>query len=605
MQRQWRPRLSHTLTAILAACTLLLLHTLPTARADDHTHEYEVGEEVTLWYNKIGPYHNPQETYAYTSLPWCTPSTPKEHRSKSHSLGVILEGDQLMDSGLSVAFRKDQKMTKICDLTLDEKSARKFTRAVQQHYWYQMYIDELPIWGMLGEYMMAEASGPSQTLQEQGFLYTHRDFSISWNGLRIIEVNLTSENPRPIVPGATLPITFSVTWLETDKAFESRFDRYLDFNFFEHQIHWFSIFNSFMMVVFLCGLVSLILMRTLKNDYARYTSDADSLELDLDRVVDESGWKQGHGDVFRAPRSLLLFSALVGSGAQLAALAMCVITLTLFATLYDERGSAMTAFLVCYSMTAGIAGYASAALYKKYGGLQWKKAMLLTAVLFPGVCFLIAFFLNFIAVYYQSLAAFSFQTLFLMLLIWLCVSCPLVLLGTILGRSTTVTGDFPCRVNSLRRPIPEGKWYTRPATLALCSGILPFGSIFIEMYFIFTSFWSYQFYYVYGFMFLVFLILLIVTVCTTIVSTYVLLNAEDYRWHWSSFASGGSTALYVYLYAIYYFFTKTRMSGVMQVAYYFGYMGIFCIGIFMLTGAVGFFGASIFVHRIYQYIKSD
>ena len=35
---------------------------------------------------------------------------------------------------------------------------------------------------------------------------------------------------------------------------------------------------------------------------------------------------------------------------------------------------------------------------------------------------------------------------------------------------------------------------------------------------------------VYGFMFLVFVILLIVTVCVSIVSTYVLLNSEDYRW---------------------------------------------------------------------------
>ncbi len=37
------------------------------------------------------------------------------------------------------------------------------------------------------------------------------------------------------------------------------------------QIHWFSIFNSFMMVIFLTGLVSMILMRTLRADYARYT----------------------------------------------------------------------------------------------------------------------------------------------------------------------------------------------------------------------------------------------------------------------------------------------------------------------------------------------
>lgn len=106
-------------------------------------------------------------------------------------------------------------------------------------------------------------------------------------------------------------------------------------------------------------------------------------------------------------------------------------------------------------------------------------------------------------------------------------------------------------------------------------------------------------------MFVVFIILMIVTICVTIVSTYVLLNAEDYRWHWASFASGGSTAVYVYLYAIYYFFTKTRMSGVMQTAYYFGYMGMFSFGLFIMTGSIGFIGANIFIRRIYQYIKSD
>ena len=57
------------------------------------------------------------------------------------------------------------------------------------------------------------------------------------------------------------------------------------------QIHWFSIFNSFMMVIFLVGLVSMILMRTLRKDYARYSKedDIDDMEKDLG---DEYGWKQ-------------------------------------------------------------------------------------------------------------------------------------------------------------------------------------------------------------------------------------------------------------------------------------------------------------------------
>lgn len=62
--------------------------------------------------------------------------------------------------------------------------------------------------------------------------------------------------------------------------------------------------------------------------------------------------------------------------------------------------------------------------------------------------------------------------------------------------------------------------------ITLIGGVLPFGSIFIEMYFIFTSFWAYKIYYVYGFMLLVLIILAIVTICVVVVCTYFLLNAE-------------------------------------------------------------------------------
>lgn len=111
-----------------------------------------------------------------------------------------------------------------------------------------------------------------------------------------------------------------------------------------------------------------------------------------------------------------------------------------------------------------------------------------------------------------------------------------------------------------------------PAFIIPVSGILPFGSIFIEMYFVFTSFWSYKFYYVYGFMLLVYFILVMVTICTTIVALYFVLNSENYHWQWISFLSAGSTAGYVFLYSVYYFFFKTQMTGFLQVSFYFGYM---------------------------------
>lgn len=66
----------------------------------------------------------------------------------------------------------------------------------------------------------------------------------------------------------------------------------------------------------------------------------------------------------------------------------------------------------------------------------------------------------------------------------------------------------------------------RPNASSFAVGVLPFGSIFIEMYFVFTALWQYKYYYVFGFLLLVYVILIIVSVCSTIVSTYFLLNAE-------------------------------------------------------------------------------
>jgi len=557
-----------------------------------HEHHYSDGDEVTLWVNKVGPFPNPQETYAYYSLPFCQPDEIIE--SKSEGLGEALLGYELIKSNIEIRFKTSTKKT-TCTKTLTKKEASQFTDAILQQYWYQLFLDDLPIWGMVGEYFEEEGSPPKV------FIYTHKKFVLSWNGDRVIEVNLTSENPTPVAEGASLEFTYSVTWVSTNIAFEERFKKYLDKSFFEHQIHWFSIFNSFMMVIFLVGLVSMILMRTLRKDYARFGRRDD--EDGDDDVGDESGWKQIHADVFRSPVHLPLFAALVGTGHQLVILVLLVLFLASIGTYYSQRGTVVTAFIVCYAFTSFVAGYGGGGYYARNGGKNWIKTMVLTATLFPGTCFAIAFVLNFIALSYDSLNSIPVTSMISVLAIWIFVSCPLILVGTVVGKNWNGTADYPCRINQVPRQIQEKRWYLQPWMHIMLGGVLPFGSIFIEMYFIFTSF--YKYYYVYGFMLLVYVILIIVTACVTIVSTYFLLNSEDYRWQWTSFLSAASTAGYVYLYAIYYFMMKTKMSGFFQTTFYFGYMAMFCLGLAVLCGAIGFIGTSIFVTKIYSYIKID
>lgn len=71
-------------------------------------HQYALGDSVTLWVNKVGPYNNPQETYNYYTLPFCKPGDGKtrpEH--KWGGLGEVLEGNELIDSQLAFKFRSE------------------------------------------------------------------------------------------------------------------------------------------------------------------------------------------------------------------------------------------------------------------------------------------------------------------------------------------------------------------------------------------------------------------------------------------------------------------------------------------------------------------
>uniref|UniRef100_A0A6M2DUU4 Transmembrane 9 superfamily member n=1 Tax=Xenopsylla cheopis TaxID=163159 RepID=A0A6M2DUU4_XENCH len=561
-------------------------------KGDEHNHIYEENEEVVLWMNTVGPYHNRQETYGYFSLPFCA-GNRKQLSHYHETLSEALQGVELVLSGYEVDFKADIAPTEICKVELSEQDKLAFIYAVKNQYWYQMYIDDLPLWGVVGK-----------EEDKEYYIYTHKKFEIGYNGKQIVDVNLSSHKKELLKTGAVLTFTYEVIWKSSSVKFENRFDKYLDPNFFQHRIHWFSIFNSFMMVIFLVGLVSMILMRTLRKDYARYSKDEEIDDMERD-LGDEYGWKQVHGDVFRHASYSMLFSTLIGVGYQLTTVVFCVIVFTILGDLYTERGSLLSTAIFVYAATSPINGYFSGSLYSRMGGKVWIRQMLWSTFFLPVLVCGTAFLINFIAIYYHASRAIPFGTMVAVTCICIFVILPLTLVGTVLGRNLAGQPDFPCRVNAVPRPIPEKKWFMEPAVIVLLGGILPFGSIFIEMYFIFTSFWAYKIYYVYGFMLLVFLILMIVTVCVTIVCTYFLLNAEDYRWQWTSFLAAGSTSIYVYMYSLYYFFFKTKMFGLFQTTFYFGYMGLFSLALGIMCGTVGYVGTSIFVRKIYSTVKID
>jgi len=606
-------------------------------------HQYQVGDVVTVWINRVGPYNNPQETYEYFSLPFCRPSGVKLAKTRDDSLAIALGGDKVTDSGMNLYFKRELPVTQLCAVTPNAKQVKRLKRAVENNYWYQMYIDELPLWGLIGE---------KRGNNDEYYVFAHKEFSIGYNGDHIVEVNLTASNPVPIKQDQRIPFTYSAKWVSSTRTFSRRFDRYLDFNFFEHRVHRYSLLYSIMLVLILCCIVGIVLSRTLKHDIERLaqqframtpglaqvstshsfsgrrhgassvlddedpdSSSVSDLDLDLhladlapDDVLRDRGWRMLHNDVFRSPPRLALFAAALGLGAQLLTLAAGVLfTMYIKGTTYGKRGGLPQLLLWGYFATTVVAGYVSGSVYKvlaerqKFSG--FKRTMAYVSLFVPSlwICYQLG---NMIMTWWHGATAIVNMAEALHLLsLFVFVQIPLVVIGTIIARLLHST-DNESRARSrnvmIRRPIAVGPFYSSPWFIALVAGALPFVAVFIETHFVFSSFWNHKFYYVYGILISVFVILLLITACVSIVATYLLLNWEDWRWHWVAFGSGASLGLYVFMFSVYYYCFYTRMSGALQASIYFGSTLLISAALAALNGAVSYFAADAFVRRIYK-----
>merc|ERR1712226_1000836 len=107
------------------------------------------------------------------------------------------------------------------------------------------------------------------------------------------------EEFQVVEPNSKILYTYDVIWKESDVAWSSRRDIYLtEDHLVPAQVHWYSITNSILVVIFLSLLVISMLVRNLRRDIAAYNALAALADEEKDEEMDESGWKLVHADVF-------------------------------------------------------------------------------------------------------------------------------------------------------------------------------------------------------------------------------------------------------------------------------------------------------------------
>lgn len=604
-------------------------------------------EEATIKVNKLISTKT-QLPYGYYSLPYCKPDTLKVF---SENLGEKLRGDRIVNSPYKIEMRINKECQFVCRIPeISEQQVEKFQSRINDDYRVTMILDNLPLAMVVirheetnpvkmyargfpvGYRMVTEGSEPVYLLNN------HLQFTVLYNKNKETELsrivgfevkpfsvkhsyqgmwpqdeevpsfdtchggenpNYVSEASPPLKleAGKEVLFTYGVNFIESDIPWSSRWDAYL--MIVDDQIHWFSIINSVMIVLFLSGMVAMIMMRTLHRDIAAYNEMQTAEE-----AIEESGWKLVYGDVFRPPLYASLLASYVGVGVQILGMAVVTMIFAVVGLLSPaNRGALMTAMLFFFVFMGYFAGYFSAMLYRVFKGSNLRKNTVQTAFMFPGIVFGIFFILNAFLWKEHSTGAVPFGTLFALCFLWFGISVPLVFVGANHGFRSNAF-EFPVRTNKIPRQVPEQPWYMKPALSSLIGGILPFGAVFIELFFILSSLWLHQFYYLFGFLFLVFCILSVTCAEISMVLCYFQLCSEDYHWWWRSYFTSGSSAVYLFLYSIYYY-TKLDIHGFVSTILYFGYMTIISYGFFCLTGTVGFLATFWFVRRIYGAVKFD
>lgn len=580
---------------VYLAVLLLVICCFSHVRSDFLEHRYKVDDAVPLYVNKVGPYYNPSETYGYYSLPFCRPDHLEE---KQETLGEILNGDRLVTAPYKVKFLQQKNHEVACAKKLTSEEVSQIQAAIKQYYIFQMYCDDLPIWGFIGN---VEGSSTNNS-EHKYLLYQHFELEIFFNKDQVIEAHLLM-HPNEVVELAEgrdmdIELQYSVHWIETNEHFHERTKKYSVPR--NSSIHHFSIINSCVTFLILFGCLLIYYMRVIRKDFYDFIPEDTAVDRE------QTGWKCIRSDVFRYPKNRSLFAAALGSGAQLCILATFTLLLGLLGVFYPfNRGNLFIALIVLYTMTSGFAGYLAVLFYCQIEGKNWGKNLLLTGSLSSVPLFLIFCFLNTVAASYQANAALPLGTILILLLIWISLALPLLVVGGIAGKKSHGEFQATCETSKCPREVPSLRWYRGTLPQMVLAGFLPFSTIYMQLHYVFMSMWGNRVYTLYSTIFVIFIILLITTSLITVALTHFQLTAEDHRWWWRSFLCGGSVGLYVYGFCFYYCYWISHFSGFLQLSFFFGYMAWICYCIFLMCGSVGFYASLLYVRHIYSSIKSD
>ncbi|GAV77976.1 EMP70 domain-containing protein, partial [Cephalotus follicularis] len=494
----------------------------------------------------------------YYDFPFCPPGDPIPNRKKSFV--ELLAGDCLTPTQYELKFRVNTTMQVLCEKSLTKDDVSKLRKAAIKRSKCQMYFNGFAFNVKLGVLNSSERVilfnhvnlYPHYYKNQVKFIYSLSDLE------DVVDITEVSE--------MKVNFTYSVFWQE--RNWESPAETKL--------YHTIEYYKYLTVIILVWMLLQASYLEYLRRYFTRCKKNSKVAKL-----------------LRRRPPYPSLLGAILGIGIH-HLLMICI----LFVMKYKDalspcESSVLSKLPPMYCFLSVVSGGVATWFHARYSLSGWKECVLQTATLY----FVPAFCTTLVSVASEGI---FYGRLHLPesasnVVKWVVVTVISLFLGGNFGfnfSSGALEYDATIVLRNPRNIRKQSWWMSTPAQMLL-GGLLPFMTIFWNMDEIYASLHNLKVCGAFSTLFTAFLTVITVTVIVGMVFTHY--DQKQDQWWWRSVLRGGSTAIYVYFYGIYFHY-RTDIRGAPKMLMFLGLNGLIFYSFFLVLGTIGFFASSYIAH---------
>ncbi|EXB88712.1 Putative phagocytic receptor 1b [Morus notabilis] len=563
---------------------------------------HEEGDRLYVLANSVRTLEASCEQYPYFDFPFCPAGETINYAKKS--LKQVLAGDCHAVTKYELKFREDANDKILCDKSLRKDDVEKFKDAIRRNFVYEMAYNNFTLRESVG---FIDDDGSSRT-QPRYFLVPSIDFHVHYSENQVTEMYI-SGNPHfnvDITEAADIKVNFSysVYWYGTEVDGDTSLPLNKTLHEKDHRPKndddhkWMSALMIWANVTLLwVGLILIVTLPYLMK-YLMRCSNREGGHSKCPQYI--------RGDTCICPKYTSLLGAILGNGIQLL-ISICIFFILAYRGFLHpcDLESLCSVILRTYCFTSVVAGYKATSFHGQFTPVGWKECTFQAGTVYFIPALTTAVIANGLVITRSGMSAVpELGIICENLVVWGLVTVVLVSLGGTLAHCFRTESEAPCTTRRLPRDIPLESWYMKTPAQMLFGALLPSIAMFPEMDNIYASLWHFKICGAFHLMLTSFIVVITLTVVVAIVTTSYQFAKHDHQWWWRSVLCGGSPAIFMFVYGIY-FFSRVPNVGDATLLRFLGYNACISYAFFLILGTTGFYASYFVFHSTYPQEKHE